>query len=524
MRALRHTTTIVPGQICAGLIILFISASLIALWQASPTSDLLQWWNDPYLRHITRFSLFQAALSTLLSLALALPLSEALSRRHFRGRSLLLQAFSLTLVLPVLVAVMGLLAIYGRSGLLNTWFDSELSIYGLSGILLAHVFFNAPLASRMLLQSIESVPAQQWQLAAHLGLSRTQAYRYLCWPRIKQQLPHTAGLIFMLCFTSFATVMMLGGGPKYTTIELAIYQAIRFDFDLGLGAILALWQMLLCLSLTALLHLIAKPIESYPAVQQSRHFLSDSRRQRLWDGLWIGAGMLLVIPPLLAVVMAGINGETLATLQQPALWQAAWNSARIALSASVIALFMGLAILHTSRVWRLGKKPRAADAIELSGSLILVTPGLVISTGMFLLLRHYTNVFQHAFWLVVLVNALMALPFVIKTLAQPLLQTAQQYNHLCQSLGIAGKNRWYWVEWKLLGRPMAQAFGLALTLSLGDLTAIALFGSQHFQTLPWYLFQLQGGYRMEAASVVALLLLIASFSLFVWTERYAAKR
>lgn len=37
-----------------------------------------------------------------------------------------------------------------------------------------------------------------------------------------------AALIFMLCFASFATVLSLGGGPKATTIELAIYRALSF--------------------------------------------------------------------------------------------------------------------------------------------------------------------------------------------------------------------------------------------------------------------------------------------------------
>lgn len=35
----------------------------------------------------------------------------------------------------------------------------------------------------------------------------------------------------MLCFASFATVLSLGGGPQATTIELAIHQALSYDYD-----------------------------------------------------------------------------------------------------------------------------------------------------------------------------------------------------------------------------------------------------------------------------------------------------
>ena len=48
---------------------------------------------------------------------------------------------------------------------------------------------------------------------------------------MRAALPGVAGLIFMLCMTSFTIVLTLGGGPAATTLEVAIYQSLRFDFD-----------------------------------------------------------------------------------------------------------------------------------------------------------------------------------------------------------------------------------------------------------------------------------------------------
>lgn len=81
----------------------------------------------------------------------------------------------MTLILPVLVAVFGILSVYGRQGwLASLWqmlgLQWTFSPYGLQGILLAHVFFNLPMASRLLLQSLESIPGEQRQLAAQLGM------------------------------------------------------------------------------------------------------------------------------------------------------------------------------------------------------------------------------------------------------------------------------------------------------------------------------------------------------------------
>ena len=78
---------------------------------------------------------------------------------------------------------------------------------------------------------------------------------------------------------------------------------------------------------------------------------------------------------------------------------------------------------------------------------------------------------------------------------------------------------------KELPRPKYSAFlaslywwAIAFIMSIGDLSAIALFGSQEFRTLPLYLFQLLGSYQMEAAAVVSLSLLLLSVGVFSVVE------
>ncbi|UJF19143.1 thiamine/thiamine pyrophosphate ABC transporter permease [Vibrio sp. SS-MA-C1-2] len=512
-----------PGITITGLILLLIGAAITLLFSHSSLNDISQIWQDPYIRHITQFSFYQAGLSVLLSVLLSIPIALALYRRQFFAKKLLLRVFAMTLVLPVLVAVFGLLAIYGNSGLINKLFDSKFNIYGLGGILLAHVFFNAPLSARLLIQSLNAIPSQQHKLASQLGLNSWSKFKFVEWPVMRQQLPHIIGLIFMLCFTSFATVMSLGGGPKSTTVELAIYQAIRYDFDLGYGALLAIWQMLLCGTVVLISLRFAKSIaiDSQQALEKPTFI--DSPTLKIWDKFWIIIASILVFPPLIAIVYSGLNSQLWLQLQQPALWSAVYHSLTIAFGAALFALVSGVTILLTSRHWRLQKKNLLADGIELAATLILVTPGLVISTGLFLLIRSFSDIFSsdpfsYAFTIVVLVNGLMALPYIVKSLNQSMLHIAQQYNPLCESLGLFGLTRLYLIEWRALKAPIANAFALSFVLSLGDLSAISLFGSQDFTTLPLYLYQLMGSYQMEGAAVVALLLLLVSLAIFSLIE------
>ncbi|MGR5252667.1 thiamine/thiamine pyrophosphate ABC transporter permease ThiP [Vibrio astriarenae] len=503
----------------------FVISALAALVSFAPTIEIAQIWNDPYYRHVTKFSFYQASLSTLLSVGLAIPLAHALSRRQFPGRDLLIKIFATTLVLPVLVGVFGLLAIYGNRGWLAKGLEQfdlllPFSIYGLNGILLAHVFFNLPYAARLLLQSLESIPQEQHRLCAHLGMGHWYKFKWIEWPRLRQQLPHVCGLVFMLCFTSFATVMALGGGPKSTTIELAIYQAIKFDFDLQAGALLALWQMLLCGLLAIGIQKLSKPMAVESGSKARDNFVGkDHWWSKAWDSFWIIGGVLLVIPPLMMVFVSGLNTQLWSVVSDWRFWQALATSLQVAVMAAMMALLLGFAILLTSRGWRMQLKNSRASLLELVGTIILVTPGLVISTGIFLLLRSVADVYSLAFWVVVCVNALMALPYVIKSLAQPMLHVGQQYQLLCVSLGMTGWSRIHIVEWRALKRPITHAFAISFMLSMGDLSAIALFGSQDFRTLPLYLFQLLGSYQMEAAAVVSLALLLLSVGSFTVLEK-----
>ncbi len=157
-------------------------------------------WHDSYLWHVIRFSFWQASLSALLSVLPAIFLARALYRRRFPGRAAsLLRLCAMTLILPVLVAVFGILSVYGRQGWLASLcgqlgLEWSFSPYGLQGILLAHVFFNLPMATRLLLQALENIPGEQRQLAAQLGMRGWSFFRFVEWPWLRRQLPPACGV------------------------------------------------------------------------------------------------------------------------------------------------------------------------------------------------------------------------------------------------------------------------------------------------------------------------------------------
>ncbi len=226
---------------------------------------------DPYLGRIVWFTLWQAALSTLLSIVPAIFVARALSRHpDFPGRAIILRLFALPLALPAIVAALGILALLGRAGYLATPLGALSGgawpgIYGLSGILVAHVFFNLPLATRFFLEALDTLPADQWRLASQLGMGPAASFRLIEWPAMRGALPGVAGLVFMLCVTSFTIVLTLGGGPAATTLEVAIYQALRFDFDPARAVTFTLLQI----ALTAVVMVVLTRLGANAAIDAS---------------------------------------------------------------------------------------------------------------------------------------------------------------------------------------------------------------------------------------------------------------
>ena len=508
------------GRIIGILIFLLILGTFFSLISYSKKVDILDYLSDPYLWNISLFTLKQSLLSTFISLVGAIPVALALHRRHFWGRSWLLKLCSMTFVLPSLVIVFGIVSIYGNTGLLQHLFPIKtFSIYGLPGILLAHVFFNLPLCVRLLTQSLTRIPLTQHQLAYHLGMNAWSKFKLIEWPIIKNQLFSIAPLVFMLCFTSFTIVMSLGGGPKATTIEVAIYQAIHYEFDLSAGAILGLWQILLTLIFTLVFQYMGKNTPQEAVSYVEKPLFISSPWLNFCDKLCLFIFVLFIIPPLLSVVVMGINTHIMQVLSDKVLWLATLHSVSIAFFSASFALLLGVAILFSSRIYRLKKQSHRAELLELSGMFILVTPSVVLSTGLFLLCNHFIYAFDYAFPLVILVNTLMALPYVLKNLSIPLLNVVENFEPLCLSLGMQGMSRWRLIEWRLVKEPFIYTFALALILSLGDLSAIALFGSEDFKTLPLYLYEQLGSYQMQGAAVTALLLFILSLGVFTLLEK-----
>jgi thiamine transport system permease protein len=523
-----------PGRRAAGAVVaLGITLLVLLLFRAIVAATAGQGTTmspaDLDLANLLRMTAIQAGLSTVLSLAVGVALAWALNRLRFPGRGLIVGLFASAIVTPGLIVAFGLLTVWGRAGWINSLMhlvglQLGIPIFGLGGILAAHVILDGAFAARILLGRLDAVPVHRLKTGQSLGLSALTRFAIIDWPAIRGPLPGLAAIIFLLAFTSFPIVLLLGGGPANQTLEVAIYSAVRLDFDLGAAVELALVQIGICGAIIILTTAFA-PIPSSigPAAGQA---WMDSRPARALQIAILVLSLIGFGLPLLAV-LAGLFGGGIAELsQRPAFWNALGTSLAIAVVSALLTLLMALALA-------LGRaatsNPAGRLLIAAPAYTYLAVPAMVLALGFFLLVRGFgIEPGRAGPAVVILGNALLSLPFAIAALGPPLDAIAAGQGRLIRSLGLSGWRQFALVEWPLLGRDIGVVLALAFCFSLGDLGIISLFGTADFITLPLLLVEALGAYRTNDAAIIAgLMLVLTIFALVALprlTERLARAR
>jgi thiamine transport system permease protein len=520
-----------PGTLALTFIALLIGGAFagLAVEAARDWSGAVSAFDASMLR-VATFTLWQAGLSTVLSVLPAIFVARALSRHPaFPGRALLLRIFAVPLGLPAIVAALGRLALYGRAG----FFADAMSaagagrwpgIYGLSGILVAHVFFNLPLAARLLLAALETVPPDQWRIGSQLGMTPATTFRLIEWPALRRSIAGVATLVFMLCVTSFTLVLTLGGGPAATTLEVAIYQSLRFDFEPARAVALTVVQVAITVAMViALSRLGADTTGDANLPVAGRRIADAGKGETLLNAALLGLAALFVAGPMAAVVAAGLGADLSRLATERAVLAATGTSLVLALGSAILSVALSLALVSTRRRLEAARKAEPKSLLERltdsGASLVLVVPPIVIGAGWFILLRNTGSVFAVAPLMVVAVNAVMAMPFAVRAIRPAHDAASVRNDRLCTQLGMSGWTRMRLIDWPELRRPLATGFAFAMALSLGDLGVIALFGSETVQTLPYLLYSRMGSYRTADAAGLALLLGFLCFALMTLADR-----
>jgi thiamine transport system permease protein len=462
------------------------------------------------------FTLWQAFLSALFSVGLAIPLARALWRTHFRFRGALVDALTAPLLFPVIVVVVAMAASYGRNGPVNQMLRllglPEVTLFGLQGILLAHIFLNLPLALRMLLTGWAQVPAEHGMLAASLRLSAWDRFKAVEFPMLRRVVPQAFAAIFLVCLTSFTVVLTLGGGPKNTSLELGIYQALRFDFQPERAALLALLQLAIGGG-AALLLVAFGGGEARGGLDRAGPPFHGQVRVLdvgvlIFGTLVLIAPMVLLLPGLLAIP----------TLPN-AVWPGALRAVMIGLGSATVTVALGLPLA----LW-IGMRRPGSGIVNAIGTLPRAASPLALATGLYLVATPYVSVTAWSLSLAALVTGLLLVPFFLRLVIPQVRESHDRFHRLAANLRLSPAQQIWQVHLPRARREIAEGAGLAAALAAGEMAVLALFTDPARVSLPLQVQGLLGAYRVDQAMGAALVLTALALVMYAGIARLGGRK
>ena len=484
------------------------------------------------------FTVYQAALSTAVTLLLATPCAFVFARYRFRGKSLLLSLATLPFVLPTVVVALAFATLLGVDGLLNDLLTALFTLdyapvqleRSLAMIIIAHVFYNFAVALRIMTSYWSSLGFSVEEAARCLGADELALWRDIRLPLIRPAMLSAGLLVFIFSFTSFGVILILGG-IRFATLEVQIYYQAVNMFNLPLAAALSLVQILSMLVMMMVYTSTQKKL--HLALSSSAAVAKRPQRPLEWLCLSLCVAMicLLLFSPLLALVMRSVlvagqldfaNYASLAEKSRGSLLfiapiEAVVNSLRFALIAMCAALCLGL--IASYMIERRGRLSRLLDPLFM---LPLATSAVTLGFG-FIIALDEPPLNLRASWLIIPIShTLVALPFVIRSVLPSLRAIPPSLREAAQTLGAKPIDTLLTIDLPLLGRGIAVGATFAFVVSMGEFGASLFVAQRESVTIPVVIYRLLGdpgfaSYRQSLAMSV-ILMLVCAFG-FVIIER-----
>ena len=476
----------------------------------------------PAVIDVLVFTVGQAVASTVLTLAVGLPIAQVLARYRFAGRRVIRVVVVVPFVLPTVVVASAFAALFDRLGLASQ---------SLTAVLSAHVFFNVAVVVRIVGGFWAGTDRRLEDTARVLGAGRWRTFRSITLPRLAPVLAASAVLVFLFSFTSFGVIQILGG-PTRATIETEIfrYAVRRIEFDVA--AALALVQLVAVLVLAVV-----------SAGFQRRVSRAGHGRPRASGGpvatwgqrLHLAAGLAIVVVVVIVPVAVLVEGS-LATgdgygldhyrrlfetgdLLPVSAAEALRNSIMFALLAAAVASIVGLlaAVAVTSGGW-VGRWLEALSLVPLGVSAVTLGFGYLVAFTAFDLRR--------STWLVPLSHAVIGLPFVLASVVPALRSIDPRLRQAAATLGAGPGAVRARIDWPLIRGAALTGAGFAAAVSIGEFGATSFLarGRDSF-TAPLAVFRLvsQPGAALQgqalALSVIIGVLVAAIAALIEWRRR-----
>lgn len=488
------------------------------------------------LHHIIWFTFWQAAVSTGLTLIFAFPCAFVMSHYRFKGKQFLTLCASVPFVLPAVVVAAALDASFGKNG----WLGMLNIRHPLVLIFTAHVFYNFSVMLRILTSFWTGLGTNIQEAAAMLGAGQLQRFIHITLPLLMPAVWASSLLVFIFCFSSFGIILILGG-PVYSTIEAEIYRQAAYMFNLPAASFLSLLQIGFTLVFMGLYTAFSRKAVRFAPKAGHTHFKTPEKfREKTavtLSGVFI---ILLCLFPLAALAGKSlIHDGQLSLIYYRAIFDnpadsifhvppftAIKFSFIFAGTALLIALVTGLcAALCLNHLDRINAKGLAAFFDPLF-MLPLSTSAVTLGFGIIITLDRPPLNLRASTLLVPLVHALVGFPFVLRAVLPALKSIPNGIREAAGMLGASPGQIFKCIDLPLISGALTAGAVFAFTISMGEFGATIFTADPRTPTIPMAIYRFlgrPGAMNYGQAMAISTLLMAITAVGFILIEKINAK-
>ncbi len=492
------------------LLVLPISFAFLNNFSVAAFTKLIQ---DPRFQSIFLRTLRQASLSTLGCMLVGIPGAWYWARYSIgNGKktniaSAALQIFSiLPFCLPPVIFVLYVILVFGNNGIINRWLPmpSVPFLYNSWAIIGAHVLYDMGIFIRFVGQALQRSIMGYALVAQGMGASKTKRFLTVQLPLLLPSIIHAAGITFLFCFTSFIVVIVLGSGPRDSTLEVMIYEALLDGLNIGRASAIAGFQALIGILIITTYMLVLRRQSREPSYRSIDASVQIAK-PGLFHWAYIGSLWTLLVLPLIAIAVKIYEKRSILVTNELI------NLGSVGLSlGKTLAIGMATACLCASIAVLLCSA--GIRSTLLQRFFINSVSGIPLCLSSFILVLSLLTIIPrtvHSSVFVVLVHSTLTLPFIVPRCMDYVQRFSETMIYAPRNLGAGWVKEFFSVRLPMSRSIVLSSASMGLLISFGEFNAVLYFGTRdRIPALSVYLFRSISRYRFEEGIIVSLVIVL----------------
>jgi len=449
------------------------------------------------LRKALWFTIWQATISSALSVVIGLCISSVFVKSEFRFKRFLEGLTFIPFVMPTVVVASAFISVNELLKLDGT----PLNLQGSAlGIIVAHIFFNTSIVVRTLTSTWPMIDFESEQAAQTLGASKLRIFFQITLPQLKSGLMSAASLAFLFTFTSFGVILILGGLGK-ATIETEIWRYATQRTEFETAAVLGIVQLLVVVAMLTINNKFLTTDNINTNLRSKVQYAhSVSKFRKLVNSIFILGFFGFPFLVLLERSLSTPTGHSFAYYKQLLLEnsderfaifgtrKAILNSLIWGSLAMVIATVVGLiaAYLLTNK----------SKSISLFSGIFLLLPlgvsGVLLGFGILISLNTGYFDFRSEWWIIPVAQGLLGVGIVARISSNAIKKIDPNIRHAASTLGASSFLIWRRIDCPIISKAVIAGSAFSFALALGEFGATSFLVRPQRPTIPTTIFNLLG--------------------------------